>query len=77
MFKKIRRAFIKICNKRSIDILDMTIKYHKDFLKLYKKEFEENYDNNMVRSIYYRHAYIIDALRECKQQITCEKELEL
>lgn len=71
MFKKIRRAFIKLCNKRSIDVLDDFIRFH-DRLSTYYETFWDKEPEN--RHYYYRHKVIMDTLQNCKQIILCEEE---
>lgn len=82
MFKKIRRAFIKLFNRRSIRVLDMKIRECEMIGELFYtiglKQVSKDQDlYRLDMDVYYKCLHEIDALQECKQQITCEKELEL
>lgn len=74
MFKKIRRAFIKLFNKRSIRVLDYYIGVYSTLKNKYEPLFDNEPNNDTYRHLYLLYRYIVNELRECKQQITCEEE---
>lgn len=81
MFKKIRRAFIKLCNKRSIDVLDMKIRECEMIGELFytiglKQLLKDQDLYRLDMDIYYKCLHEIEALQDCKRLIIGE-ELEL
>lgn len=79
MFKKIRRAFIKLCNKRSIKVLDMKIRECEMIGELFYTIGLKQEDRDLYRldmDIYYKCLHEIEALQDCKRVIIGE-EIEL
>ena len=77
MFEKIRRAFIKLFNRRSIRVLDGYIGVYNTLANKYEPLFENEPNNDTYRHLYLLYLYIVNELRECKQQITYEGGIEL